>query len=93
MARQPSIIIAIWTGAGGRNTAQIRDGRGRVLIRRMDFTGVWGSAAGCLWRVRSYLETPMGRLPFPSAVRCGVNWVLAAVLIVLNPVWIESGLL
>ena len=59
MARQPNIIIAIWAGAGGRNTAQIRDGRGRVLIRRIDFTGVWG-ALRALWRVRSYLETTDG---------------------------------
>ena len=55
--RQPTIIIAIWTGADGRNTAQIRDGRGRVLLRRIDFTGVWG-ALQALWRVRAYLEPP-----------------------------------
>ncbi len=59
MARQPNIIIAVWTAEDGRNTAQIRDGRGRVLIRRIDFTGVWG-ALRALWRVRSYLETTDG---------------------------------
>lgn len=56
MARQPNIIIAVWTAEDGRNTAQIRDGRGRVLIRRIDFTGVWG-ALRALWRVRSYLSS------------------------------------
>ena len=48
MARQPNIIIAVWTGAGGRNTAQIRDGRGRVLIRRVDFHGRVGRVASTL---------------------------------------------
>lgn len=55
MARQPHSSSAIGTGAGGRTTAQFRDGRGRVLIRRLDFAGVWG-ALRALWRVRSYLE-------------------------------------